>query len=139
MVGRRVAATWRCGSLAPVVLPVVLLVGGCVVAYRPCPVDVPMPADAFERCRSVLLAVGGALAIAEAEPLRLQSGWYEVPERQCERRATVHAGARGLEVVVEARWLTTPWLGTPSWSDVRPDPAAERELADRLRAALTAP
>lgn len=120
-------------------LAVVGLAGACAVPYQPCPVDVPLPSDAFERCRGVLFAIAGGLVVAEADPLRLQSDWYEVPERQCERRATVHAGGRGLEVVVEARWLTTPWLGTPTWSEARPDPAAERELADRLRAALTTP
>lgn len=135
MVARSRWTVVAAGSL----LAAAVHLGACAVPYRPCPVDVPLPADAFVRCRSVLLAVGGGLAVADAEPLRLQSDWYEVPERGCERRATVSAGERGLEVVVEARWLTTPWFGTPTWSDARPDPAAERELAERLRAALTVP
>jgi hypothetical protein len=128
-----VASAWR--SAAAVAL-VAIAVGACTVRYRPCPVDGPLPADAFVRCRDLLRAVCGPLAIADAEPLRLQTEWYEVPGRGLERRASVAHDGEGLGVVVEARWLRETLIGAPEWSEVRVDRAAERELAERLAAAL---
>lgn len=117
------------------------LVAACAVAYRPCPVDVPgpLPADAFDRCREALLARYETLVLAQAQPLRLQTDWLDAPEVRGERRVSVFTDEAGLAVVVEVRWLREPWFGAPEWSSVRGDPAAEREVADWLRAALTSP
>lgn len=129
----------RCGRPGLVVglLGVLALsVGACTVRYRPCPVAGPLPPDAFERCRDLLRAVCGPLAIADSQPLRLQTEWFEVADRGLERRVSVAQEGEGLGVVVEARWLRETLTGAPEWSEVRIDRAAERQLADRLEAAL---
>ncbi|MCB9887617.1 MAG: hypothetical protein H6838_19150 [Planctomycetes bacterium] len=120
---------------------VALAAAGCAVPYRACPVELPgpVPADAFARCRQALLARYGELAFAEPDPLRLQTDWVEVDELPGERRISVYADGAELSVVVEARWLRERWFDTPEWSEVRADPATERQLARWLGEVLTSP
>lgn len=110
--------------------------------YEPYPLQLraELPADAFDRCRAELLRSYGGLAVADADRFLLQSGWTPSDEPVGERRASVFRSedARDLAVVVEFRWLTTPWFGLPHWTSARGDDAAERELAEALRTALTA-
>lgn len=115
--------------------------GACSVAYRPCPVGVaaPLPQDTFARSADALRARYGGLSVAEQEPLRLQTDWVESQDLPGERRFSVFVDRDELVVVAEVRWLREPWFGPPEWSEVRGDPAAERELADFLRGLLTAP
>ncbi len=110
---------------------------GCAVTYQPCPVPGPVPVDAFARCRQALLTRYGELAFAEPEPLRLQTDWVEMADLPGERRISVFADGDGLGVVVEARWLRERMFEPPEWSEVRADPAAERELARWLGDVLT--
>jgi len=112
--------------------------------YEPCPVvvDGSLPPDAFGRCSAVIQGAFGPLAVADAERFLLQSEWAPVAEPVGERRASVfRAAASGgdLAVVVELRRLATPWFGLPEWSVARGDPAAERDLAAALQAALQPP
>lgn len=113
--------------------------------YAPCPVELEqaLPADAFDRCRDVLLREYGAIAEADAAAFRLQTRWQPIADPPGERRATVFldpdAPVTDLAVVVELRWLSTPWLGVPEWTVARGDAPAERELAGALRDALAAP
>lgn len=143
------AAVERCGPRRPpivarAVLAVVLaLVAACHSApYSACPVPLTaaLPADAFERCQQVLLRQGGGLVIADASPLRLQTGWAAVDDPPGERRCSVFVDDAvdppGLAVVVELRWLQESWFGVPGWSEPRGDDAAERALADALAKAL---
>lgn len=110
-------------------------------AYAPCPVDgtPPVPPAAFARCRDLLLQRYGDLAIADEQAFRLQTEWAPVADPVGERRATVYREAAadgGLVVLVELRWLSTPWFGEPGWSAPRGDAAAERVLAQELQAVL---
>jgi len=127
-------------SLAEAALLAALSAACATPAYAPCPVELPgaLPADAFGRCRDVLLRTYGDLAIADESAFRLQTGWQPVREPPGERRATVfrEAGASGLAVVVELRWLSVPWIGMPAWTEPRGDDTAERELARLLHEAL---
>lgn len=120
-----------------------LLLCGCAVApYAPCPVELrePLPADAFERCRGVLLRSYHVFVVDDEAGFRLQTDWEPVQEPVGERRATVFRepgrSEGGLAVVVELRWPTLPWFGLPTWSEPRGDAAAERALAKELAAAL---
>ena len=132
-------------DVAPVAQAVLLaaLLAACAApAYAPCPVELSgaLPADAFGRCRDGLLRTYGDLAIADERAFRLQTEWQPVREPPGERRATVfrEAGASGLAVVVELRWLSVPLIGVPAWTEPRGDDTAERELARLLREALAA-
>ncbi|MCC7399671.1 MAG: hypothetical protein IT455_21585 [Planctomycetes bacterium] len=121
------------------VLGLALLAVGCGLArYAPCPVVVaaPLPDDAFERCREVLVRDYGALAESDAVAFRLRSGWAPCQDPPGQRRAAVFRDAAGLAVVVELRWLALPWFGVPQWTAPRGDDAAERELAERLASVL---
>src|SRR5262245_54517533 len=116
------------------------LVPACAMApYAPCPVDVPapLPADAFARCREVILRNYSGLVVADAVGFRLQTDWTPVADPQGERRATLYRETGttdgGLVVVVELRWLSAPWFGTPNWTEPHGDAAAERELAQQLQ------
>src|SRR5688572_1891248 len=110
--------------------------------YAPCPVELqdPLPADAFLRCREVLVREFGGIAEADAAAFRIQTRWQPVADPPGERRATVFldrgAPSPDLAVIVELRWLTIPWFGVPAWSEARGDQAAERALASALREAL---
>lgn len=122
-----------------------LVLAGCAAPpYAPCPVelDQPPPADAFARCREVLLRRYQDLAVADEVGFRLQTEWVPVQDPVGERRATVYreggAASGGLVVVVELRWLAAPWFGLPNWSQPRGDATAERALAAELQAALGA-
>ena len=135
----------RCtSSIARTVLATVaaLAVACHSAPYAACPVPltVPLPADAFERCQQVLLQQGGGLVVADASPLRLQTGWAAVDDPPGERRCSVFVDDAvdppGLAVVVELRWLQESWFGVPGWSEPRGDDAAERALADALAKAL---
>lgn len=108
------------------------------VRYAPCPVatGTVLPADAFARCREVLVRDYGALVECDAAAFRLRSGWAPCQDPPGERRAAVFRDAAGLAVVVELRWLSVPWFGVPTWTAPRGDAAAERELAERLAAVL---
>jgi hypothetical protein len=117
--------------------------GGCAApAYSACPIELPdgVPAHAFAACRELLLQRFGALVTADEAAFRLQTAWIVCPELPGERRAAVFrqvddAGAC-LGVVVELRRLSEPLLGLPGWTAPRGDAAAERELAESLRAAI---
>ncbi len=95
--------------------------------YAPCPVELeePLPADAFTRCRDLLLREYGGFAEVDAAAFRLQTRWLPVADPPGERRATVFldrgAGATDLAVVVELRWLSIPWFGVPGWTVARGD------------------
>jgi hypothetical protein len=120
-----------------------LLAGGCAsVDYAPCPVEpaAGLPADAFERCRRVLLREFAALVVDDAEAFRLQTAWSSAAEAPIERRATLYRDddRGGLWLVVEMRRLTAPWFGLPRWTKPRGDAAAERRLEALLAAALDA-
>lgn len=136
--GRWVRAAWR--HLGVAALLVACHAGG----YPPCPVELRggLPADAFARCRSVMLQHYGALAVADEASFLLQTPWVDVDDPPGERRASVFrdpaASHDDLAVVVELRWVSVPPLGLPEWSEPRGDAAAERELAAALRAELNA-
>lgn len=119
---------------------------GCATtAYAPCPVpwSGPLPPDAFERCKAVLARHADRLAIADRDPLRLQTDWWAADDVAGERRWTVLGDAStrpvGLAVVVEVRCLREPWLGAPGWGEVRGDAFAERAFAAELAEALANP
>jgi hypothetical protein len=119
-----------------------LALGACATpAYAPCPVDAaPLPEDAFARCQATVRRLYGGVAEADAATCRVQSVWTPVADPPGERRATVFrddAAPDDLAVIVELRWLSVPWLGLPQWTTARGDAAAERELANALREALT--
>ncbi|MCK5941729.1 MAG: hypothetical protein KAI24_07165 [Planctomycetes bacterium] len=128
-----------------VALAVLLAVAGCgAVEYRPYPLDLdaPLPADAFARCKDVLLRRCETLTRAEVEPFLLQTAWYASYDPPGERRASVFRDPEvehGLAVVVELRRLSLPMFGLPGWTEPRGDDAAERELAAALREALADP
>ncbi len=116
---------------------------GCAAsAYSACPIDFPggLPPHAFVACRDLLAARFGALVVVDAAAFRLQTGWVACSDLQGERRASVFrqtdGAVAGLGVVVELRRLSEPLLGLPRWTAPRGDAAAERELADLLRAAI---
>lgn len=127
-----------------VVLATAALGTGCASSpYEPCPVEcvLPLPADAFVRCRRALARDFGPLAEADEAAFRLQTAWSPVADPPGERRATVfrESSARGdLAVVVELRWLRESLFGLPGWTTARGDAAAERDLAARIRSALAA-
>jgi len=110
--------------------------------YAPCPVGLAgaLPADAFAVCREVLRQRYGDVAVADVDTFRLQSGWVPVQDPPGERRATIVRDDSGrapdLAVVVELRRVSVPLLGAPGWTTPRGDDAAERDLAQALRAAL---
>lgn len=131
---------WRC-------LAVVLgasLAGCGTVGYSPYPLDLPhkLPADAFARCREVLLDRYGTLAHSDAHGFRLESAWQPVADPPGERRATIYRDQQhpdSLAIVVELRRLAIPLVGVPHWTSPRGDQAAERELAGWLRESLRDP
>lgn len=114
-------------------------------AYAPCPVpwDGPLPADVFERCKAVLERHADRLAIADRQPLRLQTDWVAAADVAGERRWTVlsddSTAPVGLAVVVELRCLREPWLGAPGWGEPSGDAFLERALAAELADALSSP
>jgi hypothetical protein len=114
-------------------------------AYAPCPVpwDGPLPVDAFERCKAVLGRHADRLAIADRQPLRLQTDWVAAHDVAGERRWTVltddSTAPVGLAVVVELRCLREPWLGAPGWGEPVGDAFAERAFAAELAEALASP
>jgi hypothetical protein len=124
--------------LAALAAHAALLAACASPAYAPCPVELPgeLPADAFARCRDVLLHRYGDLAVIDRNAFLLQTEWAPVQDPPGERRASVFRDEKsgGLAVVVELRWLRAPLFGMPSWSEPRGDDAAERELAADLRA-----
>lgn len=112
--------------------------------YPPCPVELRggLPADAFARCRAVMLQRYGPLEISDEASFLLQTPWVSVQDPLGERRVSVFrdpaASHDDLAVVVELRWVSEPAFGLPEWSTPRGDAAAERELAAALREELTA-
>ena len=122
-----------------------VVLAACVSpAYSPCPLDLghALPADAFARCRDVLLRRYDALTESDAENFRLQTAWSPSQDPPGERRATVYLDtvvADSLSVVVELRYVRLPWFGLPGWTSPRGDAAAERELVEELRSALADP
>lgn len=114
-------------------------------AYSPCPLDLghALPADAFARCRDVLLRRYDALTESDPQSFRLQTDWAPSQDPPGERRASVYLDPvvdDSLAVVVELRYLRLPsWFGLPGWTSPRGDAAAERELVEELRAALADP
>lgn len=114
--------------------------GSTPYAACPVPLTAPLPADAFDRCQQVMRQQGGGLVVADASPLRLQTGWAAVDDPPGERRCSVFVDDTvdppGLAVVVELRWLRESWIGVPGWSEPRGDDAAERQLAAALAEAL---
>ncbi|HEB53728.1 MAG TPA: hypothetical protein ENI87_10800 [bacterium] len=126
--------------LALLALPV-----ACAVPhYSPCPLDLEfaLPANAFQRCRSVLVDAFGTLVHSDPAAFRLQTAWQPIADPPGERRASVYRDPtrdNSLAIIVELRRLTVPWFGPPRWTTVQGDALAERELAERLRAALCDP
>ena len=121
---------------------VLVWAAGCAGArYEACPVRLEhgLPQDAFVRCRDELLYRFGGLVVVDADAFLLQTGWVPVADPVGEQRASVFKtdDGRDLEVLVEFRWLATPWFGVPKWTTGRGDQAAERELAVALREKLT--
>jgi len=122
-----------------------LLVAGCEApGYSPYPLDFTeeLPADAFARCRAVLLSQYGALTQADAAAFRFATAWQPVSDPVGERRALVFRDstrADSLSIVVELRWLTVPLVGVPHWTTARGDHRAERQLAELLRESLQDP
>jgi hypothetical protein len=121
-----------------------LAASACAVQpYSPCPVDVPaaLPAGAFAACRQVLADSYGTVVVADEQAFLLQTAWAPT-DPAGERRAAVFrdptsSSPDALAVVVEVRRISEPLLGLPQWTAPRGDPAAERELAESLAAALT--
>lgn len=111
--------------------------------YQPCPVELtaPLPADAFLRCKNVLLARYGKLDVVDAERFLLQTPWVPVDDPTGERRVAVFRDPEqpeDLAVVVELRWPEIPLVGPPRWAEPRGDALAERALASELRQVLDA-
>ena len=122
-----------------------LMVSSCASpGYSPYPLDLEhkLPADAFGRCRSVLLNHFDTIAYSDAEAFRLETEWLPVSDPPGERRATVFRDETmpsSLSVVVELRRLTVPLIGVPHWTTSRGDAYSERQLAERLRESLREP
>lgn len=114
--------------------------GACSgLPYAACPVglDRALPTDAFARSKRVLMARYGALAVVDPDAFLLQTDWTAVDDPPGERRASVFRDGEDLAVLVEARSLVEPVFGLPYWGSIRGDHAAERQLAEHLRAALS--
>lgn len=112
--------------------------------YSPFPLDLEhrLPADAFDRCRDVLLRRFVTLTRTDRQGFLIQTAWAPSQDPPGERRASVFldpAVSDSLAVVVELRRLRVPLIGMPSWTEPRGDAAAERALAEVLRAALAEP
>ena len=125
-------------------LPLAALAGCLAPGYSPYPLDLDqdLPADAFARCRDVLLRRFDVLTRSDPSAFQLQTGWAPSPDPPGERRASVYRDpgrGRSLAVVVELRRLSTPILGWPRWTEPRGDAASERVLAAALREALQDP
>ncbi|HEX6810493.1 MAG TPA: hypothetical protein VF384_02615 [Planctomycetota bacterium] len=121
-----------------------LLAACAAVAYSPLPVDLggQLPPDAYGRCKEVLEGLG-ALEVDDEKAFLLRTAWYPVDDPLGERRAAVFRdddpfAGPDLAVVVEFRRPSLPLFGLPEWSSPRGDAAAERELVESLRQALTA-
>jgi len=120
------------------------LAAACGAAgYSPYPLDLddPLPADAFRRCRAVLLRRFQALTRSDEQAFLLQTAWTPSSDPPGERRASVYLDPEvedSVCVVVELRRLSLPWVGLPEWTEPRGDAAAERALAAELREALVA-
>ena len=118
-----------------------LLLPACSIAYSPYPLDLDhkLPADAFSRCRAVLLNYYEILEYSDPVGFRLETAWQPITDPPGERRATVYrdpSRSDSLAIIVELRRLTVPLLGMPHWTSVRGDDAAERRLAGLLRESL---
>lgn len=129
-------------SLAPAVL--LLAVACSAPSYSPYPLDLgdELPADAFARCREVLLRRYETLTRVDEAAFLLQTDWASSQEPPGERRASVFRDPDvpgSLSVVVELRRVKLPMFGLPGWTEPRGDDAAERELAEVLREALSDP
>lgn len=126
-------------------LALALATSGCVTpGYSPYPLDLErkLPADAFERCRAVLLNRYGTLAQADGNAFRLETAWQPVADPVGERRASVFRDPNhpdSLAIVVELRRLSVPIVGVPHWTTARGDDQAERDLAGWLRESLRDP
>jgi len=122
-----------------------LLFGACSVAgYSPCPLDLPhkLPADAFARCRYVLLSHYDTIEYSDSAAFRLETAWQPIADPPGERRASVYRDEQhpeSLAIVVELRRLTIPLIGVPHWKSVRGDEQSERQLAEWLRESLRDP
>lgn len=119
-----------------------LVLAACATpGYSPYPLDLPhqLPADAFLRCREVLLNHYGALSQSDAQAFRLETAWQPISDPPGERRASVFRDqqrANSLAVVVELRRLSVPLVGAPYWTTPRGDDTSERQLAEWLRESL---
>ena len=122
-----------------------MLLAACAAsAYSPLPLELGgrLPQDAYGRCKEVLQNLA-ALDVADEQAFLLRTAWYPIDDPLGERRAAVFPDADpyagpDLAVVVEFRRPSMPLFGLPEWSTPRGDHAAERELAESLRQALTA-
>ncbi len=117
------------------------LLPACSVAYSPYPLDLDhkLPADAFSRCRAVLMNSYEILEYSDPVGFRLETAWQPIADPPGERRATVYLDpgrSDSLAIIVELRRLTVPLIGMPHWTSVRGDDAAERRLARLLRESL---
>jgi hypothetical protein len=123
-------------------LALAFVVAACATpAYSPYPLDLShqLPADAFLRCREVLLNHYGALSQSDQQAFRLETAWQPISDPPGERRASVFRDqqrANSLAVVVELRRLSVPLIGAPYWTTPRGDDMSERQLAEWLRESL---
>src|SRR5688572_10574969 len=81
----RANSSWLVGVLA------VAFAACAAPPYEPCPVELtePLPADAFARCRELLVREYGALVEVDQAAFRLQTCWLPIADPPGERRATV--------------------------------------------------
>lgn len=127
---------------ASLLLAAAALAPGCATpAHAPRPIALPPvpPEDLFARCAEVLVQRFGRLPVADPGTFRLQTDWHAVTvgTQAVQRRALLFRDGEGLGLLVEARYLRGGWLGgQPSWTEPRPDPDAEREVAEVLAAAI---
>lgn len=117
-----------------------LLVAACAAAgpvATPVAFDGPLPDDAFERCRVVLLQRFGAVIDSDPTWFRAETGWIAFRgDPPGERRAFLFLEAGRPAVLVESRLLSVGLFTGPQWQAATADADAARDLAIALRNVL---